>query len=192
MLPEPIAVTLQVTEIFEELSIPYVIGGSMASTAYGRIRTTMDVDIVVDLRAEQVDSLVAALESDFYVDSNSINEAIRRRSSCSFIHLETMFKVDLFVMKDRPFDQLQISRRTRKVLGSEPGQAAYVATAEDIILAKLDWYRLSGQQSDRQWQDIQGILQVSGEQLDREYLYQTAAGLGVSKILEQAFQDAKS
>jgi hypothetical protein len=192
MLSEPIAVTLQVTEIFEGLSIPYVIGGSMASTAYGRIRTTMDVDIVVDLKLEHVDPLVAALESDFYVDSNSISEAIQQRSSCSFIHLETMFKVDLFVAKDRPFDQLQISRRTRKVLGSEPSQAAYVATAEDIILAKLDWYRLSEQQSERQWQDIQGILQVSGEQLDRGYLRQTSAELGVDEILEQAFQDAKS
>lgn len=192
MSSEPIAVTLRVTGIFEELGIPYVIGGSMASTAYGRIRTTMDVDIVVDLELEQVDPLVAALESDFYVDPASVTEAIQRRSSCSFIHLETMFKVDLFVAKDRPFDRLQISRRTRKVLGSEPGQAAYIATAEDIILAKLDWYRLSEQQSDRQWQDIQGILHVSGEQLDREYLRQTAAGLGVDEILEQAFQDAKS
>lgn len=190
MLSEPVAVTLQVTEILEKLSIAYVIGGSMASTAYGRIRTTLDVDIVADLKPEHVQPLVAALKSDFYVESTTIIDAIQRHSSCSFIHLETMFKVDLFVTKDRPFDRLQIERRTRKVLGDEPHQAAYVATAEDIILAKLEWYRLGGEQSERQWRDIQGILQVSGEQLDGMYLEKTAADLGVQDLLEQAFLDA--
>lgn len=77
-------------------------------------------------------------------------------------------------------------------LGDEPHQVAYVATAEDIILAKLDWYRLTGEQFERQWRDIQGVLLVSGEQLDRNYLRQTAAGLGLSELLEQAFLDAKS
>lgn len=191
MLSEPVAVTLQVAEILDNLSIPYVIGGSMASTAYGRIRTTMGVDIVAELKFEQVQPLAAALKSDFYVDSTSISEAIRRRSSCSFIHLETMFKVDLFVAKDRPIDRLQNERRTRKILGDEPHQAAYVATAEDIILAKLDWYRLSGEQSERQWRDIQGVLLVSGEQLDYDYLRQTAAGLGVRELLEQVFLEAE-
>ena len=192
MLPEPIAVTLQVTRIFEELDIAYVIGGSVASTAYGRIRTTMDVDIVAELNLEKVQSLVAALQPDFYVDSTAIIEAIQHRSNCSFIHLETMFKVDLFVARDRPFDRRQIERRTRKMLGDNPQQAAYVATAEDIILAKLDWYRLGGEQSERQWRDIQGILQISGKQLDQGYLQQTATELGVRKLLEQAFLDAKS
>lgn len=192
MVSEPVEVTLQVAEVLENLGIPYVIGGSMASTAYGRIRTTMDVDIVAELKFEQVQPLVAALKSDFYVDSTAITEAIQRRSSCSFIHLETTFKVDLFVAKDRPFDRLQIERRTRKALGDEPHQVAYVATAEDIILAKLDWYRLSGEQSERQWGDIQGVLLVSGEQLDRNYLRQTATGLGVRELLERAFLDAKS
>ena len=192
MLPEPIVVTLQVTRILEELEIAYVIGGSMASTAYGRIRTTMDVDIVADLTTDQATPLVRALQSDFYVDSSSVTEAIQRRSSCSFIHLETMFKVDLFIAKDRPFDRLQIQRRTRMVLGDEPHQEAYVATAEDIIMAKLDWYRLGGEQSERQWRDIQGVLQISGNRLDNDYMRQTAAGLNVSKLLERALLDAKS
>ncbi len=192
MLSEPVAVTLLITGIFEELEIAYVIGGSMASTVYGRIRTTMDVDIVADLKMDHVIPLVSALKPDFYVDSNSVAEAVRRRSSCNFIHLATMFKVDIFVMRDRPFDRLQIGRRTKKILGNDSHQAAYVASAEDIILAKLEWYRLGGQQSERQWLDIQGILQVSGDQLDRHYLQQTAAGLGVANLLEKAFQDAKT
>lgn len=192
MLSEPVEVTLQIARTLESLGISYVIDGSMASTAYGHIRTTMDVDIVAEQKFEQVQPLAAALESDFYVDSTTITEAIQRRSSCSFVHLGTMFKVDLFVAKDRPFDRLQIERRTRMTLGDEPHQVAYVATAEDIILAKLDWYRLTGEQFERQWRDIQGVLLVSGEQLDRNYLRQTAAGLGLSELLEQAFLDAKS
>jgi len=192
MLSEPLAVTLQVTGILEELDIAYVIGGSVASTVYGRIRTTMDVDIVAKLRADHVQLLAAALKSDFYVDSNSVYEAIQRHSSCSFIHLETMFKVDLFVVGDRPFDRLQIERRIRKILGDKPQESAYVATVEDIILAKLDWYRLGGEQSERQWRDVLGILQISGEHLDQDYLRQTAAGLGVTELLERVFLDAES
>ena len=105
MLSELVAVTLQVTGALERLGVPYVIGGSMASTAHGRIRTTMDVDIVADLQPAHLDALVQALGDSFYVDADAAQNAIERRSSFNLIHLEMMFKVDIFIPKDRPFDR---------------------------------------------------------------------------------------
>ena len=190
MLSEPIAVTLQVTGVLEELGVAYVISGSMASTAYGRVRSTMDVDIVADLQPPQVDGLVQALESDFYVDAESARDAIERRGSFNLIHLETMFKVDVFIPKDRSFDRQQLARGEKQMIGEEAEQAAYVASAEDVILAKLDWYRLGGEVSERQWRDVLGILEVSGERLDEGYLRRWAAALGVGALLERAVSEA--
>jgi hypothetical protein len=99
-----------------------------------------------------------------------------------------MFKVDIFVAKERPFDQQQIARRQPQVL-EPPDHIAYVASPEDVILAKLEWYRQGGEVSERQWQDIQGILDVQGERLDRAYLQQWATSLQVSDLLGQAWAE---
>jgi hypothetical protein len=190
MLSEPVAVTLQVTAALEKLGVPYVIGGSMASTAHGRIRTTMDVDLVADLHLTHIDALVQTLGDAFYVDPDAARNAIRRRSSFNLIHLETVFKVDIFIPKDRAFDRQQLARGEKQLIGLEPEQTAYVASAEDIILAKLEWYRLGGEVSERQWRDIQGILEVSGHRLDQDYLRRWAATLAVSDLLELALSEA--
>ena len=188
MPSEAVAVTLHVTQTLEVLKIPYAIGGSMASTAHGRIRTTMDVDIVAQVQERHVDPLVLALGADFYADAAMMQQAIAHRSSFNLIHLETMFKVDIFVAKERPFDQQQIARRQPQVL-EPPDHIAYVASPEDVILAKLEWYRQGGEVSERQWQDIQGILDVQGERLDRAYLQQWATSLEVSDLLGQAWAE---
>jgi hypothetical protein len=182
---------LQVAEVLESLGVPYVIGGSMASTAHGRIRTTMDVDIVADLQSAHVDSLVKAVGDEFYIDAEAAQNAIQRRSSFSLIQLETMFKVDIFIPQNRPFDRQQLARREKQVIGPEPDQTAYVASAEDIILAKLEWYRLGGEVSERQWRDVHGILEVRGDRLDWDYLRYWAAELHVADLLQKV-RDEKS
>jgi hypothetical protein len=183
MLSEQVAATLQVTQTLESLGIAYVIGGSMASTAHGRIRTTMDVDIVADLKPTHIDPLIQALGAAFYVDAGAAQSAVQRRASFNLIHLETIFKVDIFVAKDRPFDKQQLARREKQALGPEPDQTAYVASAEDTILAKLEWYRLGGEVSERQRRDIQGIIEVSGDRLDLDYLRHWANALNVADLL---------
>lgn len=190
MLAEPIAVTMMVTDSLDALGVAYAIGGSLASAVHGVMRATMDADLVADLRMEHVEPLAQALGDAFYTDVEMMRDAIRRHSSFNLIHLKTMFKVDIFVARPRPFDRAQLARRQLHLLSEEPQRRAYVTSAEDIVLSKLEWYRMGGGVSDRQWRDVLGVLKVQGERLDRDYLRQMAPTLGVNDLLERAFEEA--
>ncbi len=187
---EPIQVTMEVVNVLERLGINYVIGGSLASALHGVARATMDSDIVADFKEEHVAPFVAALKSTFYVDDEMIRDAIRSRRSFNVIHLQSLFKVDIFVAKDRDFDRLQMARRSAYLLSVERNESAYVASAEDVILAKLEWYRMGGEISDRQWTDILGVIKVQAERLDLEYLRREANLLKVADLLEKALDAA--
>jgi hypothetical protein len=186
MLPEPIAVTLQVVDALEQVGAAYVIGGSLASTIHGVVRTTLDTDIVAELSFPQAQPFADLLAGTFYLDIDTIRHAIRQHSSFNVIHLVTMFKVDLFISKGRPFDRQQLARRQRWIADPDSGRTIYVATPEDTVLTKLAWYRLGGEMSDRQWRDILGVLAVQGDRLDHAYMRQWAATLDVSDLLERA------
>jgi hypothetical protein len=189
MLPESVHVLMLVTKAFENLRIPYLVGGSIASALYGVARSTLDVDIVAEIRLEQVGELVAELGADFYTDDEMICGAIKHQSSFNLIHLKTIFKVDVFIRKDRPFDRMQFERRIEQVFATEPEQKAFITTAEDIILAKLEWYHLGGEVSDRQWRDILGVLKVQAGQLDKDYLSQWASELNIADLLDKALKE---
>jgi hypothetical protein len=189
MLPEQIAVTMMVTDVLESLGVPYAIGGSLASALHGVMRATMDADLVTDLRPEHADPLAQALGEAFYADPEMMRDAIRRHSSFNVIHLETMFKVDLFVAKPRPFDRSQLARRQLHVLSEDPERHAYITSAEDTVLSKLEWYQMSSGVSDRQWRDVLGVLKVQGERLDHTYMHRMATELGVSDLLERALRE---
>jgi hypothetical protein len=182
-MSEPIAVTLLVIETLEALGVPYVIGGSLASALHGTARATLDSDLVVDLQPEQVGPLVAALQGAFYVDEMAARQAVARQSSFNLIHLATMFKVDLFVAGRQPFAQTQIRQAQTVVVATDPERTARFTNAEDTILAKLRWYRLGGDSSERQWRDVMGITAVQGDRLDWPYLRQQAAALGLADLL---------
>lgn len=190
MLTEQIAVIVLVTDVLEALGVPYAIGGSFASALHGVMRATMDVDLVADLHLEQAGPLTMSLGEAFYVDLGMMREAIRQYGSFNLIHLDTMFKVDVFVAGSRDFDRAQLARRQLHLLSDEPECRAYIASAEDIVLSKLEWYRLGGQTSDHQWRDVLGVLRVQGDRLDREYMQRMATSLGVDDLLARAFEEA--
>jgi hypothetical protein len=190
MSNDPVSITVQVTKVLEAIGIPYFIGGSLASTFYGMIRTTQDSDIIADIQEDQISLLASKLQKDFYMDVEMIADAIQHKSSFNIIHLETMFKVDFFVPLRRHFLSLQFSRARREVLSSDQEMIAFVASAEDTLLAKLERYRLGGEVSDRQWRDVLGILKIQAGALDMDYLFQMAQELKVIDLLERAIKEA--
>jgi len=190
MLTEPIAVTLLVVEALEALDVPYFIGDSLASAVYGVVRATMDVDLVADLHMDHVNPFVSMLGDAFYVDADVMCDAIRHRSSFNMIHLESMFKLDVFIRRARSFDKTQFDRRVPHSLVDEPRRLVYFASVEDTVLAKLEWSRFGGEVSDRQWGDVQNVLKVQGEVLDLQYLHRWATELGVPDLLERALGES--
>lgn len=190
MQNEPLEVTLQVTAVLEELGVPYVIGGSLASTLHGMIRTTQDSDIITGMRPEHISSFVSSLQNEFFIDEEMITDAIQHNSSFNIIHRATMFKVDIFIPRPHPFQQSQISRAQRHSFALENEISANFASAEDTILAKLEWYRMGGETSERQWRDILGILKTRAGELDIEYLKKWAMDLGVHDLLQRALNES--
>jgi hypothetical protein len=104
--------------------------------------------------------------------------------------LKTSFKVDIFVLRQRPFDQVQLDRRISQVLATDPERRAYICSPENIVLAKLEWYRMGGEVSDRQWRDILGVLKLLTDRLDRNYLKKWAGELDVADLLRKALNVA--
>jgi len=190
MLNEPIEVTLKVTSVLEELGIPYLIGGSLASTLYGMVRSTQDSDIVAEMETEHVQSFVAALKNEFFIDDEMIADAVKTNSSFNIIHRDTMFKVDVFIPRPRPFLQSQISRAQKQTFSLESEVSAKFASPEDTILSKLEWYRMGGEVSDRQWRDILGVLKIRAGELDIDYLRKWAGELNVSDLLERVLNES--
>ena len=180
---EPVQVTLLVIAVLEGLGVRYLLAGSLASAIYGEPRSTRGADILAELGVEHVAPLVQLLESQFYVAAEAIEDAVRNRSSFNVIHYNSLFKVDIFLPKARPFDEQELQRRVRRVLSINPERSAFVASAEDVVLAKLDWFRQGGEVSEQQWRDVTGVIKSTVD-LDIEYLRRSAQDLNVSDLLE--------
>jgi len=187
MLSEPILVVARIVQAFDTLGVAYVVGGSLASSVYGVPRATQDVDLVADLKATDTEKLEQLLSGDFYVDADMIREAITKRASFNVIHLATMFKADVFIMKPDAWSREEMSRARQEQLDGPNGTVTIrFASPEDTLLHKLVWFRLGNELSDRQWSDILGVLKIQGERLDDEYLKRWASPLGVDDLLARA------
>ena len=184
MSPEldAIAVALCVTRALDSLGIRSSIGGSIASSVAGEPRSTLDVDIVAAIEVPHVQPLAVALAGEFYVDERALRRAVRSRRSTNVIHQASQIKVDLFVAGGTPLDHDLLARRQAIEI---QGQTIYVHAPEDILLQKLRWFRLGGERSDRQWQDVLGIVRVQAGRLDTEYVRLHAAAMGVADLIER-------
>lgn len=177
-----------VVAALEKLGINYLIGGSVASSVHGLPRSTQDADLVADIKTAQVTELAAQLENRYYLDETALREAVQRRSSFNLIDQQTLLKVDIFVLKEQPFNQVSFSRR-QETLVEQSFRPFQIYTPEDILLQKLVWFQAGGQVSERQWLDVLGILKMQ-EHLDRPYLEEWANRLNLAGLLAKAWQEA--
>lgn len=190
-MEHPFKVLSLVADVLEHQRITYVLVGSFASSIHGMYRSTADIDIVADIKPEQVVPLLDALQGSFYVDEQAVREAIDRQQSFNAIHFDSVFKIDIFIPKSDEFSRKQIERRELRKLAPDLEQMIYVATAEDTILAKLRWYDSGGRVSTNQWTDVVGIIGASATTLELDYLNHWADKLGLSELLDKAFMETR-
>jgi hypothetical protein len=193
MIPAPseiFQVTRMVAAAMDAAGVRYFVGGSVASALYGEARSTRDIDLMAAMLPHHVEPFLAALGNTFYADATAINAAVAAGRSFNVIHLDTMVKVDIFIPKGDAFGRSQFTRRTATQLSQDDPTAIYVASAEDTVLPKLQWYRQGGEVSDRQWNDVLGVLKVQGAKLDGAYLAEWAGELGLADLLRRALEDA--
>jgi hypothetical protein len=180
----------ELVDLLDEAGIRYSIGGSVAASYVGEPRSTMDVDMLIDLRPERVETLAAALSSDFHVDEASIRDAVTRCSAFQALHLGTYTKFDLFVSGASELDITEMATRVLRPLGDETDREVHVASAEVIVLRKLDWFRRGDCISDRQWNDVLGVLKRQGQALDLAGMRSLAERLGLTALLDRALDEA--
>ena len=168
-----------VIAILESLGIDYMVVGSIASATFGEARFTNDIDIVVDLDEGQVLKLCGAFpKEEYYVSDRAALEAVRIRRQFNVIHPASGNKVDFVMARLDPWGRMQLTRRRKKNI--LPDCIAYAASPEDIILAKMIFYREG--QSEKHTRDITGMLKISGEEIDQKYISEWTERLGLEAI----------
>jgi hypothetical protein len=178
-------------DTLNHLKISYMVGGSLASSVHGIFRSTNDIDIVAAVRDEHIAPLASELAGDFYIDAGTMSEALRQGRPFNVIHFASGYKFDIFPASGNPYFEIQLARCTGQEVELGDGQTirCFLATAEDIVLAKLAWYRAGGEQSERQWNDVRGIRSVQGALLDRAYMRKWAVYLKVDDLLERLLSE---
>lgn len=181
-----------VVNAFNKLGILYYIGGSVASSAYGLARATMNVDFVSNISNQHVSKFVKIIERAYYIDENMILDAIKNKSFFNLIHLETMLKVDIFIVKDNEYHKNTLQQKKKNILDEDKQiTEVYFASAEDVILSKLQWFRMGGNISERQWKDVLGVINVQQESLNIDYLKHWAQELDLADLLDKTFTESK-
>jgi hypothetical protein len=183
------AVLQRIAGVLEELRIPFATGGSLASSVHGLARATRDIDLLVGLAEAHVPQVIDRLRAaEFYIDDLAAREAVRRGSSFNIIYQPTVYKVDLFIAADA-FAEQQLARR---VVDTVDGFAVPMTSAEDTLIAKLNWYRMGGESSGQQWRDICGIIAIQREALDMDYVRKWCEHFQVTDLLERALISAET
>lgn len=165
----------RIADMLRDAGIPAMLTGSFAATIHGRPRATQDVDFVIETDHSRLRAFVRSLPSEYYVDEMAALQALSDESQFNIIDRNTGWKADLMIRKDRAFSIEEFRRRQRRRLG---GIEVDVVTAEDLVLAKLEWARLG--ESERQLDDVAGIVGVRGDELDRDYIERWVMRLGIS------------
>jgi hypothetical protein len=175
--------------VLERLEIPYMVVGGFAAIFYGEPRLTIDVDIVVDIRAEHIRPLVISFPiPDYYVSEEAMRDALQRRYPFNIIQPATGAKVDLVPLPRDPFTRMAFQRRQRLAY-DEAGHSANFITPEDIIVAKLIAHRET--ESDKHLRDVRGVLVMQWGELDLEAVRRSARAGGMLEVFEDLLEAAR-
>lgn len=174
-----------VSAAFEQAGIPYMLVGSFASNVYGAGRATQDIDFLVAATADQIQAFLNLLPSEYYFDSQDAIQASKHSSMFNLIDMNSGFKIDIIFRKPTAFHQEEFRRRTQ---ADVEGVRVFVATAEDVVLSKLEWAKLG--ESSRQIEDVAGILKARSSSLDRVYVEKWVKEMGLSSEWARARQSA--
>jgi len=186
VIEDPISLALRVAAILDHLSIPYYIGGSLASSILGEPRYSEDLDLAIAATSTQTQPLLNAFTPNFYLSETAVTDALNQRSSSfNLISLDSAEKIDIFVPGNDPFSQSKLARRIQHPV---PNGQLWIASAEDMVLQKLLWRRRS--QSEKQWRDVLGILKVQAQDLDFDYLENWATQLQLLDDLIKVLSEA--
>ncbi len=186
-----VAVIRKLTDVLDDLQIEYAIGGSIASSLYGTVRFTQDADITVKEFRGVAQKLYERLKDEFYLSREAMLGALDSCGSFNAVHLETSFKIDMFIQGQSEFDKQFLARCKRLSLSDSEEKTFCVVSPEDVVLLKLRWYAGSDCVSDRQWQDILGVLKVQAESVDFKYMKKWSRELGVDQLLQRAISESK-
>jgi hypothetical protein len=186
-IDELTATLAAIARALEALGVPWAIGGSVASAAYGEPRATNDVDVIAVLDVVATGRLGALLGDDFYYSEDAARAAVTSHGSFNVIDQRSIIKVDVFVPGTGPLGDGQLTRR--RTLEILPGLMLPILAPEDVVLQKLRWYRMGGEVSDRQWRDIVAVLRSGG--LDDAYLERTCTDAKLDVLLARARKDGR-
>lgn len=166
---------------FEEQNIPYLVTGSIASIAYGEPRFTNDIDVVADIREEHIEGLKKCFpDSEFYFSTEAIKNAICLQRQFNIIHPLSGLKIDVIIRKKDAFDDSRF-KRIKRICPIKDTEANF-ASPEDVIIKKMEYYKEGG--SEKHLRDITGILKISGEIVDYNYINQWTVRFGLKDIWE--------
>ncbi len=165
----------KVVGALDQAGIPYMVTGSFAAAAHGVPRATQDIDMVIAPTPDQLQALIRSFPAaEYYVSESAAQDAIRQEGLFNLVDLALGWKVDFIIRKSRPFSRQEFDRRVALEVDGTP---LTVVTAEDLILAKLEWYRMG--ESRRQLDDAAALLRLRGPELDLEYLRSWVGRLGL-------------
>ena len=185
---QPLEHAAAIGDVLDSLSIPWVLGGSLAGSLHGEPRSTNDVDLALRLDPDGVPQLIVAVGDRYYVPVQALADAARDQESANLLELSTGFKIDLFFLGDAPLDRWQLERR-QLVDVAGLSRPLWVTSPADLVLRKLWWFQLGGQVSDRQWRDVTTILRVQLQQLNMASLASDAGEVGLDALLHRALEE---
>jgi hypothetical protein len=186
-LRDPLALAVSLlTPVLARLGIRYIVVGSLASSARGVYRATVGGDLLAEIAPGHAGRLSEALGHEWYADAEMIERAIRDRRSFNLIHIPTAQKIDIFPATSG-FHASQMQRAT-EIPVFPTDEPLPVASVDDVVLAKLQWYRQGGEVPERQWSDLTGVL-ATNSGFDLDYMRSWAARLNISDLLEKAITE---